>query len=114
MKRAIMAINWGCHGIPERCLTFKGKRMGICARCVGCNIGHFFSFLLFVFGILPTFWIGILLTIVMLFDWGLQTYMKIMSNKYRRLVTGFLGGLGIGICIWSVIKCSVFELARWL
>lgn len=96
-------INWGCHGIPERCLVIKGKRMGICARCLGCNIGHILSFSFFVFGILPQWYWGVIAIGLMLTDWGLQEFFKIMSNKYRRIPTGIIGGFGVGILLWTSV-----------
>jgi uncharacterized membrane protein len=94
-------INWGCHGIPERCLVFKGKRMRVCARCFGCNIGHTLSFLVFIFGMLPPWYWGFIAVGIMLIDWSLQEFFKIVSNKYRRVITGIIGGFGAGILLWS-------------
>jgi len=100
----IKNINFGCHGIPERCLTIKGKRMKICARCVGTNIGHVLAFLLFIVGLLPPWYYAVACIGIMLVDWSLQTFLKIMSNNIRRLITGIFGGFGIGCLIWIGIR----------
>lgn len=101
--RSIRNINWGCHGIPERCLVIKGKRMQICARCFGCNIGHIISCLLFILGLLPDWYWGIVGFGIMLSDWLLQTHLRIMSKTYRRVATGILGGFGVGVLLWTFI-----------
>lgn len=108
------SINWGCHGIPERCLVIKGKRMQICARCFGCNIGHVISFLLFILGMLPHWYWGFVAIGIMLFDWGLQEFMKIMSNSFRRIITGIIGGLGVGILLWSFVYYLAIKIYNFI
>lgn len=103
MWQGFKNFNWGCHGIPERCLIIKGKRMKICARCLGANLGHIISFALFIFWLLPSWYWGIIGLSILLFDWALQTYFNIMSNKYRRVVTGIIGGFGVGVLLWTGI-----------
>jgi uncharacterized membrane protein len=98
-------INWGCHGIPERCLIVRGKRMTICARCFGATIGHVLSFVLFVIGKLPPVYIAIALLIPLALDWSLQQFFHILSTNPRRLLTGILGGFGVGSIIWTIVAC---------
>lgn len=104
-------INWGCHGIPERCLYIKGKRMKICARCFGATIGHIIAVCLLVLGLLPPWYYSLLFLGVMLFDWSLQEFLKIMSNNLRRVITGIIGGVGVGSLIWSGVL-SLISLAK--
>lgn len=59
--------------------------------------------IIFGFGIYPSWYWSILLLIPLLVDWGLQEKFKIMSNNARRLVTGVLGGAGVGFAIWGVV-----------
>jgi uncharacterized membrane protein len=99
----VKTINLGCHGIPERCLTIKGKRMRICARCFGSNIGHILAIILFIVRQLPPWYYSIACMSIMLIDWSFQTFFKIMSNNARRLITGIIGGFGIGCLIWEGI-----------
>ena len=99
----IRYFNFGCHGIPDRCLIIKGKRMKTCARCVGAIFGHVVSFILFLVGHLLSLYIASILIIIMLIDWSLQKFINIPSTNPRRLITGFVGGLGVGIFIWTGI-----------
>lgn len=103
MLSEIKNINWGCHGIPERCLVHQGKRMSICARCFGSNIGHIIAVILFTVRLLPPWYYSLLLLSVLLLDWTLQEFFKIMSNNTRRVITGIIGGVGVGSLIWSGI-----------
>lgn len=93
-------INLGCHKIPERCFYFKGKPMPFCSRCLGCSIGHVVSFLFFIIGSLPSFLLALVLIIPLAIDWLIQEFLGIVSNNYRRLITGFMGGFGVGVFIW--------------
>jgi len=77
--------------------------MKICARCFGSNIGHIFAILFFIVGQLPPWYYAVACMSIMLIDWSLQAFLKIMSNNARRLVTGIIGGFGIGCIIWSGI-----------
>ena len=103
MWSRVKNINFGCHGIPERCLTIKGKKMKICARCFGTNIGHILSFILFIVGLLPPWYYAVACMCIMLADWSLQTFFQITSTNTRRLITGIIGGFGMGCIIWSGI-----------
>jgi uncharacterized membrane protein len=96
-------INWGCHGIPERCFKIKGRQMKICARCVGCNIGHALAILAVIFQVIPVWPYSIVFITIMMLDWALQFLFKVMSNNKRRLFTGVFGGLGMGILIWGLV-----------
>jgi uncharacterized membrane protein len=103
MWNQIKNINWGCHGIPERCLIVKGKRMSICARCFGSNIGHIIAIILFIAGFLPPWYYSLIFMGLLLIDWSLQAFLKIMSNNTRRVITGIIGGIGVGSLIWSMV-----------
>lgn len=91
----------GCHRIPDRCFKFKGKPMPMCARCLGASTGHILAFILFLFGHLPSFYVSLFFMAIILFDWALQFFHILASTNYRRLLTGILGGIGVGSCIWS-------------
>jgi uncharacterized membrane protein len=83
----------GCHQIPERSFAYKGYQFPVCARCTGV----FASFPLSVYcSVKKNLSPGTCLRMcsVMLTDWLLQ-YLDIkQSNNSRRLITGFIGGLG--------------------
>lgn len=113
----IRNFNWYCHGIPERCLIYNGKRMAICARCFGSNIGHLFALGLFIFQCLPPWYLGLLLLGIMFTDWGAQEFFGKMSNNPRRVVTGILGGFGMGILIWNFFSWAchlIIVLISWV
>lgn len=93
----------GCHGRPERCLTIGGRKMKICARCVGIKTGHWTAILLSFFQLLPPWWVSLLLIVPMAIDGGLQLVFRIYSNNPRRVITGLLGGFGIGSLIWGTL-----------
>lgn len=91
----------GCHGIAERCFSYKGRPLPYCARCMGASIGHIAALLLFLIGNMPSVVIAIILIAVMGIDWSLQKWAGILSTNPRRLVTGVAGGLGVGVLIWT-------------
>lgn len=96
-------INLGCHGIPERCLVVRGKRMAICARCFGANIGHCLAVFCLIIQKLPPWYLAILLLVPLFIDWSLQEFAGIMSNHRRRLITGIVGGFGLASLLWLTI-----------
>jgi len=96
-------MTFGCHQIHDRCFSFKGKLMPFCSRCLGCTIGHILAFVLFLFDYLPSFLISLILILPLGIDWSVQRFLGILSNNYRRLITGVLGGLGVGIIIWRLV-----------
>ena len=108
----IRYFNLGCHGIPDRCFIIRGKRMKTCARCVGAMFGHIVSFILFLVGHLLPLYIASILTVIMLIDWSLQTFIDIPSTNPRRLITGFIGGLGVGTFIWTGVGWLIYLLNR--
>lgn len=99
----LQSINFGCHKIPDRCFSYKGRPMPFCSRCLGCGIGHIIAFFLFLLGRLPNLIFAALFILPLALDWSIQEFIGIMSNNYRRLVTGILGGLGVGIFIWKFV-----------
>jgi uncharacterized membrane protein len=69
---------------------------------------------MFLAGCLPHINLAILFIIIMLIDWSIQQYLKIMSNNWRRLVTGIFGGLGVGSVIWKCVQGIVIYLVQYL
>lgn len=99
-----------CHRIPERCLVIRGWRMPICARCFGSYLGHATGIIAFIAGVRPAWWLCLVLVIPMWIDWSLQRFKGIMSNNGRRLITGFLGGMGMS-CLQLTL---IWGLVTWL
>ena len=82
---------FGCHCIPERCLSFKGKRFPICARCTGEGIGILVSIATIGLGH-PAWYVLLLLLVPMLLDAIIQRVTSYESNNIKRLITGTLFG----------------------
>lgn len=94
----------GCHQKPERSFFIKRYQLPVCARCLGVWLGYITGFLTFNLH-KPSFIICILLMCIMLVDWLLQYNKIIISNNYRRLVTGTMCGYGM---ISLIIKILIY------
>jgi len=81
--------------------------MRICARCFGSNIGHIAALIALGFGVFPKWYWSLLLVAPLAVDWGLQEKFGVMSNNTRRLVTGVLGGLGVGFIVWGALMTGI-------
>ncbi len=101
-----------CHRIPERCLVIAGRRMPICARCFGSYLGHFTAIVAFIAGFRPHWAICLALVVPMGIDWSLQRFWGIMSNNTRRVITGFLGGMGSSLLQLTIILLLVQVILR--
>lgn len=102
----------GCHRLPERCFTFRGKSMPMCARCLGTAAGHTTALVLFFVKMLPPAWLCLVFIAVMFLDWFIQDRYGIMSTNPRRLITGLLGGVGVGAWWWMFFSRLVNYFAR--
>lgn len=109
----------GCHRLPERSFFYRGKQFPVCARCTGVMIGQTLTFFIaLVFFYLYQMNINFYLLIGMMFpfalpmllDWSIQEYLSVMSNNYRRLVTGFFAGVSLGFLYWI----GVFRILEWV
>lgn len=83
----------GCHQMPERSFFYKGYQFPVCARCTGVIISSFVALTIFLKKKLPIK-ICIGMSSIMLIDWLVQYFGIRESNNKRRLITGFIGGLG--------------------
>ena len=83
-----------CHQKPERSFFWKGKQFPVCARCTGIYLGYLIL-PLFVHGFLklPLLW-TILLVVPTYIDGLVQAYFNIESDNTRRVITGFISGIG--------------------
>lgn len=93
----------GCHQLKERSFHYRGKQMFVCSRCFGILFGYIIlSPILFFLGLKIGFY-SIILLVPLVFD-GLLQYFKILkSTNFRRLVTGLIGGIGLGLFIINLI-----------
>lgn len=95
---------FGCHQIPERSFSFRGRPMPLCARCFGAALGHFFSLGLFAAGIFLPLALCVAFLVALFVDWALQRWGGIMSTNPRRLIAGLLGGAGAGTLWWYTLS----------
>lgn len=86
--------NSGCHLMPERSFFFKGHQFPVCARCTGVTIGQLAALIANLFTDI-SWTISIVYLSIMGIDWLLQETGIKMSNNFRRLFTGVLGGFGL-------------------
>ena len=84
----------GCHQIPERSFFFCGYQFPMCSRCTGIILGYVISLILFALKIIFPIWLCIVLCMFMIVDGGIQLMFFIMSNNFRRFITGILFGIG--------------------
>lgn len=100
-----------CHRMPERSLTIGNWHMPICSRCFGIILGFPFGLLIGYLGSFSSRWFGIIFLIPMFIDAGTQHMGYRVSNNFLRVVTGILGGVGIGIFIllWWLRDINLFS-----
>lgn len=96
---------WGCHQLPDRSFFIFGYQFPVCARCTGIIIGEITAIICLILDANLNILIDLLLTIPMLTDGFIQLKTKYISNNRRRLITGFLFGLG---SIHALIKIIIF------
>ncbi|TCL57255.1 putative membrane protein [Kineothrix alysoides] len=99
----------GCHQMPERSFFYKDKQFPVCARCTGVFIGHSLAVVLFFMKKQISFRKCCILMGIMGADWCIQEVGLEESTNGRRLITGFLGGLGL-FSIYSIIIRKAISL----
>ncbi len=88
-------------------LLLQGYQFPVCARCTGVFLGELTSILLLFFRKLLSIWTSAIMLSIMGADWGIQEIGIKESNNIRRLVTGFLGGLGLFSIYINLIKSGL-------
>ena len=96
-------LNLICHRKPERCFFIKGHQFPVCARCTGFYISLilYFTYTYYFFVDYNPFLLvfAILLLIPSAIDGLTQLLEYRESNNVLRFITGFFGGLGLGILV---------------
>lgn len=99
----------GCHQRPDRSFFINGYQLPVCARCSGVFLGYISGAVFLALrgkriskGV-PSF-MG---CYIMFFDWLLQALKIKESTNKRRFITGFLGGMGLIIAYFEMIKWIV-------
>lgn len=100
----------GCHRMKERSFFYKGHQFPVCARCTGVFFGELTAVLLFFFKKLLSISTSSIMLMIMGIDWGVQELGIKESNNIRRLITGFLGGLGLFSIYINLIKMGFSKL----
>ena len=103
-----LPIFFGCHCRSDRSLYYRGKQFPICARCTGELIGILVSFFLFWFW-QPNLTSAIIMLIPLTIDGFIQRLTSYESNNFKRMVTGFLFGIGFAAII-SITLSYAFNL----
>ena len=98
-----------CHQDPSIILYVQGHSMPLCPRCTGMHIGFFLG-IVSIWLFRDSVWQRLArINTIMVFipvsimgmEWFLSNCNLISSNTTSRLLTGFLGGLGI--CVFLII-----------
>lgn len=97
----------GCHQLPERSFSYKGYQFPVCARCTGVIIAFPLSIYCAAKKRISSK-SCVLMCFVMLLDWLLQFLNIKESTNNRRLITGFIGGLGFHT-LWFRGQTLVFR-----
>jgi uncharacterized membrane protein len=93
----------GCHQKPERSPFFKDHQFFLCFRCSGIFISEIILAPLFYLLNLHFGFYTLLFAIPLIIDGSIQHFFHIESTNTRRLITGCLGGYGIGIFVIHMI-----------
>ena len=85
---------FGCHQSPERSFFIRGKQFPICARCTGELIGILLT--PFIYVIIKKFplWVFFIMLFPLIIDGMIQARTRYESNNMKRLLTGFVFGIG--------------------
>lgn len=93
----------GCHQLPERSFFINGCQFPVCARCTGAFIGYSVGAVLFLFYRINIF-LCVVFCMIMFVDWFLQYKNILQSTNVRRLLTGFICGLGLIQIYFSILQ----------
>ena len=96
-------LNIICHRKPERSFFIKGHQFPVCARCTGFYISlityFIYTYYFFVDYNIYLLSFAIILLIPTAID-GLSQFLEYReSNNTLRLITGLMGGLGLGMLV---------------
>lgn len=95
-----------CHRIPDRTFNIRGHYFPVCSRCTGFYLGAFSYFIYVYFFYVQYTIILIILAILMTIPTFLDGFTQLIgsrkSNNSIRLLTGILGGIGLGVIIKAI------------
>ena len=103
----------GCHQIPERSFFYKGYQFPVCARCTGVLLSVPISIYILKKYKLSVR-VALLMSEIMLIDWGIQ-YLGIKeSTNARRLTTGLIGGIGFHVLYFKMIIYLIKKIYHFI
>ena len=79
-KLMVIGRATGCHQLPERSFSFRGKQFPVCARCTGVFIGEVLGIFLFEVGEISNI-IAVVFSLIMFADWFVQYKFHYESNN---------------------------------
>lgn len=85
----------GCHQMPDRSFFLFGYQFPLCARCTGMLVGEIFAYVLLLLKKIFSPIVSLIFLGIMGVDWFIQFIEIASSTNFRRLITGFFGGLGV-------------------
>ncbi len=98
-----MIFDYICHRKPERSFFIADHQFPVCSRCTGYYISIFAYFIYTYFFYVDYSWSMVLFSILLNVPAGVDGLTQYLgyreSNNTLRLVTGLLGGLGLGIFV---------------
>lgn len=102
-------MNWTkliCHRKPERSFFFRGHQFPVCARCTGFYITVFLYFIYTFYYYINYNLVILIIAILLLVPAGIDGFTQLFkfreSTNFLRLVTGLMGGLGLGIIVKAI------------
>lgn len=102
-----LAIAFMCHQRPDRSFFINDKQLPLCARCTGILLGYILGITIAIITSCRHSVYFLLCLIPMIIDGGIQHLFGIISNNWRRLFTGILGGVGIIYCFINIHLLTV-------
>lgn len=93
----------GCHQMYERSFKFRNYQFPICARCTGIFVGQIFGIILWVLGLKINLLYSVIIIIPMAIDGLIQLVQIKQSNNIRRVITGFIAGIGYTFFLINII-----------
>ncbi|WP_028042808.1 DUF2085 domain-containing protein [Candidatus Stoquefichus massiliensis] len=85
-----------CNGIAERAPHFMGYCFLLCYRCTFIILAFLITLLIFYHKkVKLPIWLLILCMVPMIVDGSLQTFFGVMSENWRRALTGSFFGFGL-------------------
>jgi uncharacterized membrane protein len=95
----------GCHQIHSRSFTIFHYQFPVCARCSGIYLGNIVSILIIILtDIHLDYTLCIVIMLPMVLEGLYQMFTNYTSNNFKRMITGFMFGIGIIYLFTNALK----------